>query len=323
MTKKIYSTVKLPEESYKKIQNEGYKFLMHNRLDTPSEEEIIENSKDADVIISAVNVNITKNIIDNSNNLKLISNVGAGTNNIDVKSAKANKIKITNTPSRDSVASTAEHALGLMLALSRNYLKNQNLVENNNFNGWQVMGFLGGNQVSYKKLLIIGFGNIGQEIADMAKAFKMDIYYYNHGDLNRFRDAESKTGAKFIELEEGLKMADYIILQMNYTDDNFHFIDKKEIDLMKKSAYLINTARGKIVNEEALADALDNNQIRGVAIDTHEDEPKFNERLKKMDNVILTPHIGNDTYEARLEMANVAVDQAIKFLKGEELDFEV
>lgn len=320
---KIYSAVKIPEELVERVKKEDIEIEVHDKLTTPDEDTIIEKSKDVDAIISGVNVNITDKIIDSAENLKIIANVGAGTNNIDVKKASEKDIAVVNTPGRDSVTSTAEHAIALMLAVSRNIQKNQEMVEKNSFEGWQVMGYLGGNQVSYKKLLIVGFGNIGQEIGRMAEALHMDIYFYNTGDISRFDGVAEEIGAKFVELDEGLELADYVILQMNMKEGNEHFISEKELSKMKKSAYLINTARGGIVDEKALFEAIKSEKIKGAALDVHEEEPKFNKDLIKTGKVLLTPHTGNDTIEARNEMAEMAVEQAIKGLKGEELDYKV
>ncbi len=323
MTKKIYSAVKLPQEAIDIIESAGIELSMHQELTTPSEEEILEKSKDVEGIISGVNVKIESKVIEANDNLKIIANVGAGVNNIDIEAAKEKGVALTNTPSRDSVASTGEAAIGLMLALSRNIVEKQDMVKDNSFNGWQVMGFLGGHQVSYKNLLIIGFGNIGQEIGRMAKAFHMDINYYDKDDSKEIKDAAKEIGANFIDLDEGLKKADYVILQMNFTPENHHFIGEKELSTMKEESYLINTARGGIVDEDALADAVEKGVIAGAALDVHEEEPKFNERLIKMKNVLLTPHIGNDTYEARTEMAVVAAKEAVGGIKGEDLQYKV
>lgn len=286
---KVYSAVKLPEETLEILKSAEIDLEMHDRLTTPSENEIIQKSQEADGIISAVNVQVSDKIIDANENLKVISNIGAGVNNIDLFRAEERGVIVTNTPGRDSVASTAEAAIGLMLATSRNIIKNQKLVQNNEFNGWQVMGFLGGHQVSYKKLFIIGFGNIGQEIARLAKGFHMDIIYNDIKERSEFAEIESELGVEYRALDEGLQEADYVILQMNYSDKNHYFIGERELNLMKKDAYLINTARGGIVDERALVSAIKEEVIAGAAIDVHEEEPKINNELIKLDNVVLTP----------------------------------
>lgn len=318
MTKKIYSAVKLPKETQSLLKDEDIELIMHDALTTPSEEEIAEKAKDADALITGVNVSVGEKIIDAADQLKIIANIGAGVNNIDAERAKERGIALTNTPGKNSVASTAETALALILAVSRKILSNQRIVENNAFDGWQVMGFLGGHQVAYKKLFIVGFGNIGQEIARMAKGLHMEISYYDIKDRSEFKEAEDAIGATFVEFEEGLKEADYIVLQMNYTEDNYHLIGEKELELIGEDAYLINTARGAVVDEDALARALKDKKLRGAALDVHEEEPHINEALIPLENVVLTPHIGNDTYEARVEMANTAAREALRVLRGEE-----
>lgn len=316
--KKIYSAVKLPQESLDILNKEDIELTMHDELTTPSEEEVREKSKDVDAIISGVNVTISKDIIEANKDLKVIANIGAGVNNVDIDAAKDNNIILTNTPGRDSVASTAETALALILATSRNVLKDQEMVKNNAFEGWQVMGFLGGHQVAYKNLFIIGFGNIGQEIARMAKGLHMNISYNDIKDRSEFKEVEKELGAEYLDLEEGLKKADYIVLQMNYTDENYHFIDEEKMEMMNEKAYLINTSSGDVLDEDALAKALKDKKLRGAALDVHENEPKMNEELMKLDNVVMTPHIGNDTYEARTEMAVQAAEDALRVLNGEE-----
>lgn len=312
---RIYSAVKLPEHVTQPLKDKGYNLVMHDALTTPTKEEILNNTKDKDALITGVNTAVDKDIIEASNNLKVISNVGAGYNHIDIHSAKAHNIVVTNSPVDESTDSTAENALMLMLMLSRDIKNAQPIAENNNFDGWQVMGYLGGNQMTGKTLVIVGLGTIGQRIAQMAQNFDMNIIYV---DLE-----EKNVQYKRMDLEEALPVADFVVLQMNYMPENHHMINKNTFKLMKSSAFLINNARGGIVDETALADALDKNLIKGAALDVHEFEPQINERLRNRDNVILTPHIGNDTIEARDNMARVAVDQAIKALNNESLTYRV
>ena len=318
---KIYSAVKLPQVATKLLDDAGIQYEMHNELSTPSEDEIIEKVAHAEVLISGVNVPVTEKIIRSNPELKMIANVGAGTNNIDVETARELNIPVTNTPGDYSIISTSELALALMLAVSRNILSNQEMVQNRDFPGWQVMGYLGGDQVSFKKMFIMGFGRIGQEIAKYGKVMHMDVMYYDIQEIDP--EVQKELNARPVSIEEGLKEADYVVLQMKYTPENHHLISKNELELMKESAYLINTARGGVVDEEAVADALEAGKIKGAAFDVHEQEPVMNERLIELDNVVLTPHVGNDTYEARNEMAETAVDQAIKFIQEQPLDYVI
>lgn len=320
---KIYSAVKLPEVATRHLDEAGLEYEMFNELADPSEEEIISKLEElnAEILVSGVNVQVTENILRSAPNLKLVANVGAGTNNIDVNTAAELGIPVTNTPGDFSLISTAELAIGLMIGVSRNFQKNREMIDNRNFPGWQVMGYLGGNQVAFKNLFIWGFGGIGQEIAKFAKAMYMDVTYYDINEIDL--RIQRETGARPVELDEGLANADYVILMMNLTPDNVHLVNKDVLAKMKDSAYLINTARGPVVDEEAVADAIEAGELRGAAFDVHENEPVMNERLIEMPEVLLTPHVGNDTIEARNEMAETAIDQAVKFAAGKDLDFIV
>lgn len=314
---KIYSAVKLPESAVKIIKDQNIELNMHDELTTPDQEQIIENVKGVDGLITGVNVQAPAEVIHANPAMKVIATVGAGFNNIDIEEAKKHNIAVTNTPVHKSVASTAELAITLMLALSRRVLPGQEMAEKNEFEGWQVMGYLGGNQVIGKTLAIVGFGQIGQYIGKLAQAFDMKILYVDH------EEKDTDINAEKVSLEEALKEADYVITQVNYNETSHHLFGKKEFEQMKDSAYFINTARGGVVDEEALYEALKNKEIQAAALDVHEKEPHINEKLAKLDNVILTPHIGNDTYEARDQMAETAADQAVKALTGQTLDHQV
>lgn len=314
---KIYSAVKLPESAIKIIANQNIELDMHNELTTPKTAEMIEKVKNADGLITGVNVQAPAEVIQANPDMKVIANVGSGFNNIDVDEANKHNIAVTNTPVHESVASTAELAITLMLVLSRRVLPGHEMAVKNEFNGWQVMGYLGGNQVVDKTLAIVGFGQIGQFIGKLAQAFNMKLLYVD------LEEKDTDLNAKKVSMDEALKEADYLITQVNYNETSHHLFGKKEFEQMKESAYFINTARGGVVDEAALLDALKNKQIQAAALDVHEEEPHINEALAKLDNVILTPHIGNDTYEARNKMAEVAADQAVKALTGSALDYQV
>ncbi len=314
---KIYSAVKLPDTAVKIIEDQNIELDMHDELTTPEESRIIEHIRDADGLITGVNVQVPSEVINANPDLKVIANVGSGFNNIDIEEADNHDIAVTNTPVHESVASTAELAITLMLALSRRLMPAQEMAEKNEFRGWQVMGYLGGSQVIGKTLAIVGFGQIGQYIGKLAQAFDMKILYVDHEEKNTDIDAER------VSLEAALKEADHVIVQVNYNETSHHLFGKKEFEQMKANAYFINTARGGVVDEAALFEALENKQIQAAALDVHEEEPHINEKFTGLDNVILTPHIGNDTYEARNKMAETAAEQAVKALKNDKLDFQV
>lgn len=318
---KVYSAAKLPEKATQMLEDAGIELEMFDKMDTPSEDEINEKAQDADVLISAVNVPVSDKIINDNTHLKAIANVGAGYNNIEIETAAEHGIPVTNTPGRDSLASTAEHAVGLMLALSRRYIPNHKMMERNEYPGWQVTGYTGGNQVYGKTLGVIGMGSIGQIIGKIARSLDMELIYSKRSPLEG--DYDERVGATRVSQDELLERADYVILMAHYAPENHHMIAKEELAKMKESAYFINAARGGMVDEEALVDALEAGELAGAALDVHEHEPEVNKRLAQMENVLLTPHIGNDTIEARLEMAQTAVDQAIKAIQGDDLDYVV
>ena len=254
---------------------------MHNELTTPKTTEMIEKVKNADGLITGVNVQAPAEVIQANPDMKVIANVGSGFNNIDVDEANKHNIAVTNTPVHESVASTAELAITLMLALSRRVLPGHEMAVKNEFNGWQVMGYLGGNQVVDKTLAIVGFGQIGQFIGKLAQAFNMKLLYVD------LEEKDTDLNAKKVSMDEALKEADYVITQVNYNETSHHLFGKKEFEQMKESAYFINTARGGVVDEATLLDALKTSRYKL--------QPGCEERrtsmssLAKLDNVILTP----------------------------------
>lgn len=308
----VLVAVDLPTESKELLDKQAYQVNYLN--DT---ESLIEHIAEADVLIAAVNVSITKEILEKADKVSLIANIGDGYSNIDIETARKKNISITNTPTHDAIQSTAEMTMTLLLALTRNVKEGQKICDQNHFSGWSVTGYLGGHQASNKKIGIIGFGRIGQKVAKIANALDMEVIFV---DPKKISDQTKDTlHAKEVSLEEALKTADYITLNCSVNEDNYHMITKKELQKMKKSAYLINCARGSLIKESDLVEALNEKIIAGAALDVHEFEPHFTEGLLKLPNVIMTPHVGNDTYEARDEMAFEAVTQIIKFLEGQPI----
>ena len=214
-----------------------------------------------------------------------------------------------------STEATAELTMGLLLAAARRIPEGDELCRTEGFSGWAPLFFLG-REVSGKTLGILGFGNIGRSVARKAKGFGLTIIYYDI--LRQETEVEKELGAKYVALEELLKTSDFITINSAYTKDLKHLIDTEEFNMMKKTAYLINCARGPIVSEKALIEALENKKIEGAALDVYEFEPKIGEALKKIKNVVLTPHIGNATFETRDQMALCAVQNIVNVLNGME-----
>ncbi|MCW0952836.1 hypothetical protein OIT44_01975 [Weissella ceti] len=308
---KVVVTTELPKETMHRLTEQSFEVVYALTKDV-LEKEII----DTDVIISAVNVELDTELLQRGQKLKFIANIGAGYSNISTEIVKEGNVKVANTPTHDAIQSTAELTVLLLLAVVRQLKASEQIVEQNNFEGWRVTGYLGGHQVSGKTATIIGFGRIGQTVGRLLAAFDVEVQYVDPIPAK-------ETHAKRVDLNTGLQTADFVILNASLNEDNHHMIDADQFKLMQKHAYLVNAGRGPLIHETALVDALDKQEIAGAALDVHEFEPEFTVALENRSNVVLTPHIGNDTYEARLEMANSALNQVIHFIEGEytSIDF--
>ncbi|RXK19021.1 2-hydroxyacid dehydrogenase family protein [Macrococcus sp. DPC7161] len=283
-----------------------------------TKEELITRIKDKDALVSLLSTSVDKEIIDAAPNLKIIANYGAGFNNIDCDYARQKDIDVTNTP-KASTNATADLTMAILLASARRVVEGDKLCRTTGFDGWAPL-FFRGREVSGKTIGIIGLGEIGQAVARRAKGFDMEILYTGP---NRHVDREEATGAKYVSLETLLKESDFITINAAYKPSMAHMIDKEQLEMMKPTAYLINASRGPVVHEAALADALENKVIEGAALDVFEFEPEINDRLKKLDNVVITPHIGNATFEARDMMADIVTQNVYKKLNGEKPDYVV
>lgn len=316
---KVFVASKLFAEDIQYLKDNNVDFTYWDNCKQINKEELIKHVKDIDIIIGGIEVNVDKDVIDASN-LKMIANVGDGVSNIDVEYAKSKGIIITNAPTIDSIASTAEQSLTAILTISRDVVNGDKLMRNHDFTGWTVTGTLGGNQFYGKKLLIVGLGRIGKKLVEMVSNFNLDIYY---ADPIRYSEFEQAHNLNYVSLEEGLRIADYVSLNCDLNDDNYLMIQTKQLELMKDTAYLINCGRGPLVKEKDLVAALKNNTIKGAALDVYEFEPKISNELALLTNVVLTPHIGNATIEARNEMAHDAVEEVVSYINGRALKYQV
>lgn len=309
---KILITSNLPERIYNNISSD-LEIDYHNSNTPLSKEEIIKRAKDVDLIICPLSDKIDREVIDSSKNLKAIFNYGAGFDNIDIEYAKEKKIVVTNAPAPSSAVSTAELTFGLILAISRKLIQGEKDLREGNFLGWRPTYFLG-DQLKGKTLGIIGMGNIGSNLAKRALAFEMDVVYHSR---NRKEEIEN-LGVVYKEKEELLKEADIITIHTAYREELHHMMSEKEFSMMKESAYFINAARGPLMDEKALVNALKNKDIKGAALDVYEFEPKISKELLDLTNVTLIPHLGNATVEARMEMGKAVIDNLNDFLNDKE-----
>ncbi|WP_242217141.1 NAD(P)-dependent oxidoreductase [Bacillus cereus group sp. BfR-BA-01380] len=308
---KILIAGKIPEIGLQLLRD--HEVEMYDKEELIGTEELVARVKDKDALLSLLSTKIPKEVIDAAPYLKIIANYGAGYDNIDYKYAVEKDIAVTNTP-KVSTEATAELTFAILLAAARRIPEGDTLCRTVGFNGWAPLFFLG-REVYGKTIGIIGLGEIGKAVAKRAKAFGMNIMYT--GPSRKYR-AEQELGATYVTLEELLQTADFVTINCAYNPKLHHMIDEEQFRLMKKTAYIINAARGPIMNEEALAFALETKEIEGAALDVFEFEPNITDKLKELKNVVLTPHIGNATIETRDAMAEVAVRNILAVLEGNE-----
>jgi glyoxylate reductase len=244
--------------------------------------------------------------------LRIAATVSVGYDNIDVAACTAKKVIATNTPGvLDDT--TADFAWALMLAIARRLVEGDAWVRAGKWTGFAMDQLLGGD-VYGKTLGIIGFGRIGQCVARRAVGFRMRVIY--SGRKRAPAEVEREMNAEFVEQDRLLEKADFVSLHVPLTPQTRHLICKESLEKMKRTAFLINTSRGPVVDEEALADALENKKIAGAGLDVYEHEPKVNPKLMARRDVILAPHIGSATVETRTRMMVVAADNVAAFFEG-------
>lgn len=266
-----------------------------------TEEELLVLIKDCDVIITVYGQKLSNQVIDAALQLKMIANFGAGYDNVDVAYATSKKILVSNSP--DPVTEpTAELALGLMIAVARRIGEMNNLLHQKETLTWGVMRNLSTTLVN-KRIGIVGLGAIGKAMAKRAIASGMEVVYYSRNRVSA--DIETQYQAHYMPLQELIATADVVSLHVPLNQESKHLISTSEFERMKSTAFLINTARGAVVDEKALVNALQNKQIAGAGLDVYEDEPHISEALLTMSNVVLVPHLGTATHETRKEMSLV------------------
>jgi glyoxylate reductase len=315
-TKEVYVTRVIPRLSIlSRIANErGFKMIVHTKPRPPNADEILENIADKDAILCTVSDKIDAKVIDAAGpNLKVICSYSSGYDHIDIEAATSRGIYVTYVADIPAEA-TADLTFGLILSCARNIISGDRYVKKKNWKiGWSPNLMLGHN-VYRTTLGIVGLGRIGSAVAKRAKGFDMQILYNDH--IRKYKE-ESELGLKFVGLDTLLAESDFVIVCASMNSTSRNMIDKSKLKIMKKTAYLINTARGHIVNEADLAIALARNQIAGAGLDVFENEPvPRTHSLLKMNNVITLPHIGCATYETRYEMAEAAISCLLDVLDG-------
>lgn len=307
MKKKILITYNLPREGFAEL-TEHFELIFPEN-DSFSKTEVLERVAECDALLSMFNFVIDKEIIDAGKNLKIISNFGVGFNNVDFEYARHKGVMVTNTPD-PVVEPTAEMAFALMLATARRVAEcDRKLRDADSGLKWGVMENLGVGLYG-KTLGIVGLGRIGKSIARRAEAFGMKVVYHNR------KETEAGNAKYCSTLDELLYVSDFVSLNVPLTDETRHLIGADALKKMKPSAILINTARGPVVDELALADALKNRTIRAAGLDVFENEPSVCPQLLALDNVVLAPHNGTATIDARIEMSRFAARNIVNFFDG-------
>ena len=310
--KKILVTFDMFREGFSELENK-YEVTFPNGRDF-SYDEISEMIPQYDVLCSMFDFPVDKALIDRGVNLKLIANYAVGYNNIDVAYALSKGLTVANTP--DPVtAPTANLALGLMLDTARRITECDRKLRT--LGKAMKVGVLEnlGVSITGQTLGIIGLGRIGKALCKRARACGMNVIYNNRRPL--YIEEETKLGASFVSMEELLAQSDFVSLNVPYNQDTYHIIGEPELKQMKPSAILINTGRGPLVDEHALVKALQEGTIRGAGLDVFEFGDYPLPELLEMDNVVLTPHIGTQTIDARIAMARAVANNVIGFLEGD------
>jgi glyoxylate reductase len=270
-------------------------------------DELRARAAGKDAIVSMLTEKIDRGVLDAGPTLKIVANVAVGYNNIDVPYARSRGVVVTNTPDvlTDSVA---DFTWALILGITRRLSEGERVIRRGAWPGW-AFDYMLGTELRGKQLGLVGLGRIGRAVAARATAFGVKVAYASR------RPAEG-IEAEYLSLDRLLVSSDIVSLHVPLTEETRHLIDKRALTRMKRSAYLINTSRGPVVDEEALAWALEQHLLAGAALDVYEKEPAVHDKLLTLENVLLVPHLGSGTTETRTAMADLAVRNVVEVLSG-------
>jgi glyoxylate reductase len=311
---KVVITRRIPEAGINILKQAGFEVVVSSKDGVLTTEELKEFVKGADAILSLLTDKIDAEILEAAGSqLKVVANYAVGYDNINLDDCKTKNISVTNTPGV-LTETVAEHAIGLLFAVAQNIPQADKFVREGKFDGWAPMLFLA-TDVRNKTFGILGLGRIGLEVVKRLKdGFNMNFIYY---DLNRNEQAEKDFNIKYVSLEDLMKNSDFISIHVPLTPQTKHMIGEKELRLMKKTAYLINTSRGAVIDEPALVKILQEKCIQAAGLDVYENEPKLADGLMQLDNVVLLPHLASASFETRSKMAEMAAQNIVAVLSGQ------
>ena len=312
---KVFVTRRIPETGLALLKARGHEVHVSPKDGVLTREELLDalKGKPYDAVLCLLTDTIDGEVFDAVPTAKVFANYAVGFSNIDLQAARERGVTITNTPDvlTDSVA---EHTIALILSIVRRVVEGDKMVRAGDYHGWGPFMLLG-TDLKGKTLGILGAGRIGIRVAHMAKrGFGMNIVYY---DVKRNEYFENEYGATFYSgVEELLPLADVVSIHVPLLDSTRHLVNRERLSLMKKTAYLVNTSRGPVVDESALVDALRRGVIKGAALDVFENEPALSPGLTELQNVVLTPHIASATEETREAMSRLAAENIIAIFSG-------
>lgn len=317
---KIIITQQIPEIAEELLKKAGHSVDVLSQDGPPSREKLLASVKGADAMISVLTDKIDGEVMDGDRaQLKIIANYAVGYDNIDLEAAKQRNIIITNTPGVLTEA-VAEHTVALMFAVAKRIAESDKFMRAGKYKHWLPMGLAAsgeeglGQQLWGKTMGIVGLGRIGSFLAEICfYGLKMKIVY---NDVKRDDRFEMELKAEFHGLPTLLAQSDVVSINVPLLDSTRHLISAKELQIMRKTAILINTSRGPVIDENALVTALREHEIAGAGLDVFENEPNLADGLRDLSNVVLTPHSASATLEARIAMAEIAAQNIIKVLSG-------
>jgi glyoxylate reductase len=308
---KVLVTGRLPEEVMTVIKEEHH-VEAHGEDRPINRKRLLDLVGDKEGLLCMITDRIDEEVLDRTPNLKMIANLAVGYDNIDVAAATVRGIPVSNTPGVLTDA-TADITFALILATARRVVEGDRRTRAGEFRFWAPLHFLG-REVSGKTLGIVGLGRIGRAVARRAKGFDMQILYHSRRRLEVFEEKE--LGVSYEDFNGLLEQSDFVSLHVPLTDGTHHFIGLRELETMKQSAYLINTSRGPVVDEEALLEVLREGRIGGAGLDVYEHEPILTPGLTELKNVVLLPHVGSGTIETRTRMGLKAAENLLAGLSG-------
>lgn len=312
MKPSVFVTRILPEPGLRLLRDRFNMTVFDGQ--TPIDRETLKQGvSNAEALICLLSDRIDAEILDHGSRLKIVANYAVGYNNIDIQAARERDIMVTNTPDVLTNA-TAELAFALMITLTRRILVADRFTRQGRFIGWDPLLLLG-DELAGKTLGVVGMGRIGQSLAEKCRAFGMSVIYYNRRPLDK--GTEARLSAGYCSFETLLTRADVISIHAPLTEETRGLFNRAAFEKIKPGAFLINTARGEIIDETALAEALLSGRVKGAGLDVYEREPAITEALTNLDNVVLLPHIGSATVETRSGMAIMAAKSVIAALEGD------